>query len=70
MKACPMPFVVAFAILHNPCNCFLQHKLSGLQINLPKTNKNFSLITCILACFDESMAKTQPYLGTTSPRGP
>jgi len=59
-----------YAKLLSPCNCFLQHRLNGLQTNLPKINKNSSIITCILTCFDESMAKTQPYQGIVSPKGP
>jgi hypothetical protein len=60
IKACLMPFFAAFAKLLNPCSYFLQHIWSGLQANLLETNKNFNIIINILACFDKSMAKTQP----------
>jgi hypothetical protein len=59
-KACFMTFVAPFAKLLNPCNCFLQRRLNSLQANLLETNKNFSIVTNILAYFAKSMAKTQP----------
>jgi hypothetical protein len=60
IKACLMPFVAPFGWLFSWCNYFLQHRLNGLQVNLPKTNKKFNIITSILACFGGSTTKAQP----------
>jgi len=50
---------MSFVRLLSPCNYFLQGKLCGLQIDLPKTNTNIGIIASILACFVKSMVPTK-----------
>lgn len=49
-QACLLPFNTSFVRLLTPCNCFLEGKLCGFQINFLKVKVNIHIIANILTC--------------------